>query len=331
MPAKSGSARNYTLQHFRKGILAKDRIVLSQAITLAESAHAKDRAKAEALIEEILPKTGKSIRIGITGAPGVGKSTFIEAFGTYITSLGMTVAVLTIDPSSPKTKGSILGDKTRMEALSKHPMAYIRPSAAGTAPGGVANATRESVLLCEAAGFEVIVVETVGVGQSEVSVRGMVDFFLLLMLAGAGDELQGIKKGIMEMADGILITKADGDNIARAKQALGELKSVLHLFQAPESGWLPKVLLTSSLSSSGIKETWEMISLFQKHTAQNGFFKNQRIHQQLSWFHTAVDALLNKKILSHSKDKMASIEKRILALKISPPQGAKEILKKIKF
>src|SRR5882762_1928043 len=252
MPAKSRYTQSFNLKHYQECLHRRDRIILERALTLVESNRAQDRANAEKLVEEILPQTGKSIRIGITGSPGVGKSTFIEALGKYITSLGMKIAVLTIDPTSQKSKGSILADKTRMDELSKDPLAFIRPTAAGDATGGVATATRESVLLCEAAGYEVILVETVGVGQSEVAVRGMVDFFLLLMLAGAGDELQGIKKGIMEMADGLAITKAEGDNVNKAKQAQANFRHALHLFQAPESGWLPHVLTVSALSKSGI-------------------------------------------------------------------------------
>ena len=330
MPPKSRSPRSFNLRHYCEGIVGGDRIVLSRAITLVESNRSHDRTNAEKLVEKILPQTGNSIRIGITGAPGVGKSTFIEAFGKYITSLGTKLAVLTIDPSSQKTKGSILADKTRMDELSKDPLAFIRPSAAGNAQGGVASATRESILLCEAAGYEVIVVETVGVGQSEVAVRGMVDFFLLLMLAGAGDELQGIKKGIMEMADGIVITKADGDNINKAKQAQANFQHALHLFQPPESGWLPRVLTASALAKSGIKEVWQMIELFRVHATHNGFFETQRRRQQIEWFHAALDALVKEKILNQSRSSLASIEKRILANQLSPNKAAREVLKKIK-
>jgi LAO/AO transport system kinase len=331
MPAKSHPAKSFNLKHFRDGLLRSDRIVLGRAITLAESNRAQDRANSEKLVEEILPQTGKSIRIGITGAPGVGKSTFIEAFGKYLTSLGLKLAVLTVDPTSQKTKGSILGDKTRMDELSKDPMAFIRPTAAGTAAGGVATTTRASILLCEAAGYEVIVVETVGVGQSEVAVRGMVDFFLLLMLAGAGDELQGIKKGIMEMADGIVITKAEGDNINKAKQAQANFQHALHLFQAPESGWLPHVLAASALAKTGIKEIWQMIELFRVHATHNGFFEAQRRRQQIEWFYAALNALIKDKILNQSKGRMSFIEKQILGNQLSPNKAAREVMKKMKL
>jgi LAO/AO transport system kinase len=306
-------------------------MILGRALTLIESNRSQDRANAEKLVEEILPQTGKSIRIGITGAPGVGKSTFIEVFGKYITSLGMKIAVLTIDPSSQKSKGSILGDKTRMDELSKDPLAFIRPTAAGGTLGGVAMATRESILLCEAAGYEVIIVETVGVGQSEVAVRGMVDFFLLLMLAGAGDELQGIKKGIMEMADGIVIAKSEGDNAGKAKQAQADFQHALHLFQASESGWLPPVLTTSAVAKTGIKETWQMIELFRVHAAHNGFFEAQRRQQQMAWFYAALDELIKNKILNQSKRGLASIEKQILTYRLSPNKGAREVLKQMKL
>ena len=331
MPAKSHSDRNFNIKRYREGLLSGDRVILGRALTLAESDRSQDRARAEKLVEEILPQTGKSIRIGITGAPGVGKSTFIEVFGKYITSVGTKIAVLTIDPSSQKSKGSILGDKTRMDELSKDPLAFIRPTAARGALGGVATTTRESILLCEAAGYEVIIVETVGVGQSEVAARGMVDFFLLLMLAGAGDELQGIKKGIMEMADGIVITKSEGDNVSKANQAQAHIRHALHLFQTPESGWLPHVLTTSALAKTGIQETWQMIELFRVHAAHNGFFEAQRRQQQMAWFHAALEALIKDKILNQSKRVLASIEKQILANRLSPNKAAREVVNKIKL
>ena len=331
MPAKSHSDRNFNFKRYREGLLSGDRVILGRALTLAESDRTPDRAKAEKLVEEILPQTGKSIRIGITGAPGVGKSTFIEVFGKYITSLGTKIAVLTIDPSSQKSKGSILGDKTRMDELSKDPFAFIRPTAARGALGGVATTTRESILLCEAAGYEVIIVETVGVGQSEVAVRGMVDFFLLLMLAGAGDELQGIKKGIMEMADSIVITKSEGDNVSKANQAQAHIRHALYLFQTPESGWLPHVLTTSALAKTGIQETWQMIELFRVHAAHNGFFEAQRKQQQMAWFHAALEALIKDKILNQSKGTIAAIEKQILGNRLSPNKAAREVLKKMKL
>ena len=260
-----------TLDEYVQGVLNGDRVVLSRAITLVESNLAADRKLAQRVLEGILPYAGHSLRIGITGVPGVGKSTFIEAFGRHIVSLGKTLAVLTVDPSSERTGGSILGDKTRMETLANHPLAYIRPSAAGGSLGGVAHRTREAMLLCEAAGYEIILVETVGVGQSETLVRGMTDFFLLLMLAGAGDELQGIKKGIMEMADAIAVTKADGPSRAMAEQAVGEYRNALHLFPLAESGWSIPVVTCSAVENEGIEEIWELIQNYQVLTDTNGF------------------------------------------------------------
>jgi LAO/AO transport system kinase len=273
--------------------------VLSRAITLAESSLPDDQALAQEVMDTILPHTGRSIRIGITGVPGVGKSTFIESFGTHITGLGKKLAVLAIDPSSQRSGGSILGDKPRMEQLSHNPLAYIRPSAAGKALGGVAARTREAMLLCEAAGFEVILIETVGVGQSETAVRNMVDFFLLLMLAGAGDELQGIKKGIMEMADGLAITKADGANKGPARQAQAAYKNALHLFPPTASGWIPQVLSCSALEESGLAEVWQMIEKYEVHSRQKGYFDYQRQQQNLSWMHTALEDLLKQYFYTH--------------------------------
>ena len=274
---------NVSVEAYVNGILAGDRIMLSQAITLTESTLEEDTKKATQIIDKILPKTGNSIRVGVTGVPGVGKSTFIEELGVMLTAEQKKLAVLAIDPSSKRTKGSILGDKTRMESLSTNPLAYIRPSASGDTLGGVANKTREAILLCEAAGFEVILIETVGVGQSEVAVKGMVDFFLLLMLAGAGDELQGIKKGIMEMADGIAITKAEGDNEKEAKKAKMEYQNALHLFPVSETGWDPKVLTCSATAKKGIREVWEMISEHAKLLRNNGMFEKIRQQQNVEW------------------------------------------------
>jgi LAO/AO transport system kinase len=251
-------------EEYAKGIISGDRVILAKAISLAESSLTEDQQQTAELLAHLTHKN-TAIRIGITGVPGVGKSTFIEAFGKYVTSLNKKIAVLTIDPSSQLTKGSILGDKTRMDELSKNPLAFIRPSASGNTLGGTTGRTRECILLCEAAGYEVIVVETVGVGQSETGVKNLVDFFLLLMLAGAGDELQGIKKGIMEMADALVITKADGDNVKRAKEAQADYQHALHLFSDAASGWKPKVLTSSALENKGIKEVWDTILNFKDH------------------------------------------------------------------
>lgn len=286
-----------------QGIEQGDRLILSRAITLCESTSSDDASQADELLQAILPRTGKSLRIGITGVPGVGKSTFIETFGTLVTEKGKSLAVLSIDPSSQKTKGSILGDKTRMEELARNPKAFIRPSASGSSLGGVSSKTREAMLLCEAAGYDVIFIETVGVGQSETLVHGMVDFFLLLMLAGAGDELQGIKKGIMEMAHGVAINKADGDNLKKAKRAKAEYQSALHLFPVDESGWIPQVLTCSALEGSGLEEVWEMIQKQHNSALANGSFDNNRKNQQVNWFQEHIQSQLKAAFYQSEKMK----------------------------
>jgi len=317
-----------SLNDFIDQISQGNAIVLAQAITLAESKLDEDRILAEQLIETLLPRTGNSIRVGITGVPGVGKSTFIEAFGKYLTSLSKKIAILTIDPSSAKTKGSILGDKTRMEELSRDPLAFIRPSAAGLALGGVADHTREAILLCEAAGYEIIIIETVGVGQSETAVRKMVDFFLLLMLGGAGDELQGIKKGIMEMADAMVITKADGDNIKRANQACSDFQYAFHLFSESESKWQPTVITSSALEKRGINETWKLVLQYVEHTKSNGYFDAQREQQNLIWFRDTIQQLLIQQLSTSDKIKLKvdNLEKQIMNKTILPSRAAKEIV-----
>ena len=315
-------------EEYATGITAGDRVILGKAISLAESSRANDESQAHELLTELLPHTGSAIRIGITGVPGVGKSTFIEAFGKYVTSLGKKIAVLTIDPSSQLTKGSILGDKTRMEELSKNPNAFIRPSASGTMLGGTTGRTRECILLCEAAGYDVIVVETVGVGQSETGVKNLVDFFLLLMLAGAGDELQGIKKGIMEMADAIVITKADGENISRAKEAQADYQHALNLFTDHTSAWKPNVLTSSAMSNTGIKEIWSTVEAFQRQTLLSGYFHQQRKQQNVAAFHQTFDDLL-KREFSRSKSlqkKSTTLEQEVADQKISPQRAATLLL-----
>ena len=287
-----------SLDYYVKGILQRDRIVLAQAITLIESTLTADRNLALKLIDAILKHTGKSVRIGISGAPGVGKSTFIETFGQSITGLGKKLAVLTIDPSSQRTKGSILGDKTRMAELATNPFAFIRPTAAADALGGVAHGTRETMLLCEAAGFDVILVETVGVGQSEVSVKNMTDMFILLMLAGSGDELQGIKKGIMEMADAVIITKADGDNMSRAMEAKADFQQAIHLLFSHDSGFKPKVLTASAMENRGIKETWQCVEEFLLYQRDHGVFEANRSDQNVAYFHEQFNYFLKRTIES---------------------------------
>lgn len=317
-----------TIAQYVDGLASGDRIVLSKAITLAESNLPNDQILAGQLIEQIMPRTGNSIRIGITGVPGVGKSTFIEAFGNTLSDDGKKTAVLTIDPSSQLTKGSILGDKTRMQSLSKNPNVYIRPTASGNVLGGIANRTREAMLLCEAAGFDVIIVETVGVGQSEVSVRNMVDFFLLLMLAGAGDELQGIKKGIMEMADAILITKADGDNIQHATKAQADFQHALHLFPARSSGWSPVVSTSSASENKGIAEVWKLIKKFHTKTSESGFFEQQRSEQNVQWFKEYFQQLL---VLDFQRNEflqnaMAKLSVSVREKLTSPYSAAQQLL-----
>ena len=309
-----------------RGILAGKRAVLAKAITLAESTLQKDQQIIEKVLKKLLPHTGQSIRIAVTGVPGVGKSTFIETFGELLALEGKRVGVLTVDPTSQKTKGSILGDKTRMERLSRNPHVFIRPSPSGLALGGVSYHTREAILLCEAAGFDVILIETVGVGQSETIVRGIVDFFLLLMITGAGDELQGIKKGIMEMADGIAITKADGTNINPAKQAQADAMQALH-FQTPSlSGWKPKVLATSSLENKGIAEVWRMIQEFQQHTTNNGYLNSNRQWQQAQWLDEIVEGyyreMLNQPFIQKEKKQLL---KKILNNSLLPADAAKQL------
>jgi len=276
------------INEYAEGILKKDISVLSRAITLAESSKEEHQRLASQILEKILPQTGRSIRIGITGVPGVGKSTFIETFGQLLLKHGHSVAVLAVDPSSTLSKGSILGDKTRMEKLSAQKNVFIRPSPSSGSLGGVTLKTRESILLCEAAGFDHILIETVGVGQSETEVHNLCDFFLLLMLSGAGDELQGIKRGIMEMADGIVITKADGDNAPKAKGARAEYANALHLFPPAENGWIPEVKTCSAIENTGMEEIYEMISKFARHTQTKNFFQKKRQEQDVAWFRNLV-------------------------------------------
>lgn len=304
--------------------------MLSRAITLVESRLASDLELAQDVINQVLPHAGKSVRIGITGVPGVGKSTFIEAFGNHlIQEQGKKLAVLAIDPTSQRTGGSILGDKTRMELLSVNPQAFIRPSPAGKSLGGVTRSTRESIILCEAAGFDAIIVETVGVGQSETAVHAMVDFFLLLMLAGAGDELQGIKRGIMEMADAIAITKADGENAMKAKAARAEYQNALHLYPMAASGWLPKVSVCSAMEQTGLDTIWQTITEYLELTQHNGFFEKKRHDQNLQWMYEAIRQGLEDNFYAHQqvKDQLPGIADQVKAGKKSAFAAASELLK----
>jgi LAO/AO transport system kinase len=281
------------------GILKGDKTALSRAITLVESTNPEHLAKANEVIKGCLPHANNSVRVGITGVPGVGKSTFIEAFGKYLTSIGKKVAVLAVDPSSSISHGSILGDKTRMEELVKDENAYIRPSASGDTLGGVARKTRETIILCEACGFDTIIIETVGVGQSETAVHSMVDFFLLLKISGAGDELQGIKRGIMEMADTIVINKADGDNIAKAKLAKTEFNRALHLFPAKSSGWIPKVTTCSAYEQTGIDAIWDIISEYFELVKSNHYFEEKRQNQNQFWMMETINEQLKSHFYNH--------------------------------
>lgn len=284
--------RQYTPSEYVEGILRGDISLLSQAVTLVESTNPDHYAMAQEVIEKCLPHSGRAIRIGITGVPGAGKSTFIEALGMSLVKRGSRLAVLAIDPSSERSKGSILGDKTRMEELSVSPSAFIRPSPSSGSLGGVARKTRETSILCEAAGFDYVFIETVGVGQSEVSVHSMVDFFLLLQLTGAGDELQGIKRGIMEMADAIVINKAEGNNLDRAMLARTQLRNALKLFPAHESGWEPRVLTCSAFHRTGIDEIWETIEDYLKLTKANGSFGAKRKRQAKYWMYETINEQL---------------------------------------
>ena len=317
-----------SIKDYVKGILEGDRVILSRAITLVESNLPEHTIQAQHIIEKCLPHTGKSIRIGITGVPGVGKSSFIEAIGNYLTSHGHNISVLAIDPSSERSKGSILGDKTRMETLAINPGAFIRPSPSAGSLGGVARKTRESILLCEAAGFDVIFVETVGVGQSELAVHSMVDFFLLLMLAGAGDELQGIKRGIMEMADVIAITKADGTNIDNTTRASAEFRSALHLFPLGESKWVPQVLTCSARNNTGIQEIWNKINEYRDHTNSNGYFFENRKQQALYWMIETINEQLKANFYNNEqiKTKITELENKVLHDKLSPFVAAQKII-----
>jgi LAO/AO transport system kinase len=321
--------KQLSLKELIDGILSGNRVVLSRAITLIESKQEKDRKLAQKIIEKCLPQSGKSLRIGLTGTPGVGKSTFIESFGKEILKEGHKLAVLAIDPSSQLTKGSILGDKTRMEELSVHPDVYIRPTPAGDSLGGVARKTRESIILCEAAGFDTIIIETVGVGQSETAVHSMVDFFLLLLLPNSGDELQGIKRGVMEMADLIAINKADGDALPAAKLAKKQCRNGLHLFPAKNSGWIATAEICSALDNNGLDKIWESIKSFQNSTKINGYFEHHRQEQAKYWLEDSIGGQLKALFYSNPQIKSSyeSFEKKVVSGSISPFRAAEELIK----
>ena len=325
---KNKKKKTLSVQQYVEGILNGDITILSQAVTLVESSKPEHQELAQEIIVKCLPFSGNSVRIGITGVPGVGKSTFIEAMGKHITSKGHKLAVLAIDPSSERTKGSILGDKTRMEDLSIDPLAYIRPSPSAGSLGGVARKTRETIVLCEAAGFNHIFIETVGVGQSETAVHSMVDFFLLLMLAGAGDELQGIKRGIMEMADAITINKADGNNVEKAGLARIQYMNALHLFPPTDSGWKPKVLTCSAFMKTGISEIWQTIDEYLSLVKGNGYFQHKRNEQSKFWMYETINEQLRKNFYQNEKiiALMEESEQKVLKEEISSFVAAKKLL-----
>lgn len=332
-PSLSGGLHKFkkvkpTVDDFYNGIIKQDRSMLGRAITLIESSLVDDAEIARQLINQCLPHSGNSIRIGITGVPGAGKSTFIESFGLNLIQKGHKVAVLAIDPSSTRTKGSILGDKTRMEALSTNNSAFIRPSASSGTLGGVARATREAIILCEAAGFDIIIIETVGVGQSETAVSQIVDFFLLLMLAGGGDELQGIKRGIMEMADLIVINKADRDNVKKAELSKRDYENALHLFPALPNGWIPKVLTASALYNKGLSDVWTVVEEFIKLTKENDYFDKQRNEQSLEILKEGIEQGLTSSFISAPdiQPLMKQYEQQILNAEINPYEAAQLLL-----
>lgn len=338
-PNTTGDASIQAIKKFRRQALNVEDLIakllqgdipsLSRAITIIESTNPSHQQQAQQIIQACLPHANRSVRVGITGVPGVGKSTFIEAFGMHLTSIGKKVAVLAIDPSSSISKGSILGDKTRMEDLVKNENAFIRPSASGTSLGGVSRKTRESIILCEAAGFDTLLIETVGVGQSETAVHSMTDFFLLLNLAGAGDELQGIKRGIMEMADAIIINKADGDNLDRARNAKLDVNRALHLFPMKDSGWKPKVLLASAYYKQGIAEVWELIEEYVKQTKDNIYFENHRNDQNSFWLRETINEQLLNRFYQNTiiEQSLSEEETKVKNHEVSPFEAAAELLK----
>lgn len=319
-----------TVGELVEGILAGNVTALSRAVTLVESLAPEHYALAQEVIEKCLPHSGNSRRIGITGVPGAGKSTSIDVFGMHVLQQGGRLAVLAIDPSSERTKGSILGDKTRMEKLSQQDGAFIRPSPSAGSLGGVARKTRETIVLCEAAGYDNIFVETVGVGQSETAVHSMVDFFLLIQIAGAGDELQGIKRGIMEMADGIVINKADGDNVGPAQLAQAQYRSALHLFPPTASGWKPEVLTYSGYYELGIPEVWDMIDRYFAFVKANGFFERKRQEQARWWMYETIDEQLRKHFYQNPeiKNYLEHAEADVLANRRSSFSAAAAVLDK---
>ncbi len=317
------------VEDYANGVLSFDRNILARTITLIESNNPTHHNTAQEVLTKLLPYSGKSLRIGITGVPGAGKSTLIEALGMYLIKQGYKVAVLTVDPSSTVTKGSILGDKTRMENLSKEKNCFIRPSPSGGNLGGVTRKSRETITACEAAGYNIILIETVGVGQSEVTVRSMVDFFLLVLIAGAGDELQGIKRGIMELADAVLINKADGDNEKRANIAKADYSNALHYLQPATKGWIAQAFTGSAVTGKGIPELWDVIKKFEVTTKQSGIFEQRRKDQSIEWVFRIVEETLHDEFYHNEKVQktIASIKHDIVKDKITPTLAAEKLLR----
>jgi len=320
--------RNLSLNDLKEGIINQNKVVLARAITLAESNHPAHQALCAQLLELLMPYTQGGIRIGISGVPGVGKSTFINVFGQKLIDKGHKVAVLAIDPSSPVSKGSILGDKTRMGELATNPAAFIRPSPAGKQLGGVAQKTREAMLLCQAAGFDVLLIETVGVGQSETAVKDMVDFFLLLMLSGAGDELQGIKKGIMEMADALVITKADGSNLVQAQKAQQTYQNALHLAQPHPVGWIVPTLTCSAYEKKGFEQIIAHVFDFEKRSVQRGFWKQNRSMQSQKWLLETLENGLLRHFFEHPniKEQLPLLQEQVARSQAEPHAVAQKLL-----
>jgi len=315
-------------QYYVQGVLDRNRLLLARTITLIESRLPAHQAMARDIIDRLLPHSGNAVRLGITGVPGAGKSTFIESFGTLLTGRGHRVAVLAIDPSSTRSGGSILGDKTRMEKLAVDERAFIRPSPSGGTLGGVARKTRETMLVCEAAGFDVVIVETVGVGQSETTVASMVDFFLVLMIAGAGDELQGIKKGVLEVADAIVINKADGDNVKRAMMARKEYETALHLLMPASPNWSPPVMTCSAVEMTGIAEIWETILDHRNRQTVSGEMAEKRRQQALEWMHFLIDDGLRQWFMNDERVRgmMPDLRQQVARGAMAPTVAADRLL-----